>query len=176
VPVVRRSSGGGTVVIGPGVLNVSVTLPQTAAPGLWAVDVAHRYVLERLAEAIRKAGQSVSLEGSGDLVLSGRKCAGSAQRRLRRWFMVHYSILYAFPLERIARYLAIPDRQPAYRQGRGHEEFLSNLPLPRKILVESICSTWSPGSWLSAPPSGALLLIEDLLSEKFGNHAWIERF
>jgi lipoate-protein ligase A len=176
VPVLRRSSGGGTVVVGPGVLNVSVILPQAAAPGLWAVDAAQRHVLERLAEAVKSAGQPVSLEGSGDLVWNGRKCAGSAQRRLKRWFLVHYSILYAFPLERIARYLAIPDRQPAYRRGRRHEDFLSNLPLSRKILVESICSTWSPGSWCSTPPSGALLLLEDLLFEKFGNQSWIERF
>ncbi len=42
VPVVRRSSGGGTVVIGPGALNVTVVLPNTAAPGLFAVDVAQR--------------------------------------------------------------------------------------------------------------------------------------
>ncbi len=33
VPILRRSSGGGTVVIGPGTLNVSVILPETAAPG-----------------------------------------------------------------------------------------------------------------------------------------------
>jgi len=33
VPIVRRSSGGGTVVIGPGALNVTVILPNSAAPG-----------------------------------------------------------------------------------------------------------------------------------------------
>ena len=37
VPVLRRSSGGGTVVVGPGVLNVAVILPENRAPGLWAV-------------------------------------------------------------------------------------------------------------------------------------------
>ena len=66
-------------------------------------------------------------------MLGDRKCGGSAQRRLKHWFMVHCSILYDFPIERIVRYLAIPRRQPEYRQGRDHHDFLSNLGLPRNI-------------------------------------------
>jgi len=176
VPILRRSSGGGTVVVGPGVLNVAIILPETRAPGLWAVDAAHRYVLERLAESIRRAGQPVTIEGLGDLVIGGRKCGGSAQRRLKHWFMVHCSLLYQMPVERIARYLALPDRQPAYRRRRSHQDFLSNLPLPRRILVEAIRATWSPGSALCPPPARALALVPDLVSGKFGNRRWIERF
>src|SRR5262245_22625242 len=37
VPILRRSSGGGTVVVGPGALNVTVVLPVSAAPGLSSV-------------------------------------------------------------------------------------------------------------------------------------------
>ncbi|MGO9470573.1 MAG: biotin/lipoate A/B protein ligase family protein [Isosphaeraceae bacterium] len=176
VPVLRRSSGGGTVVVGPGVLNVAFVLPETRAPGLWAVDAAHRYVLERLAESMARAGQPVTIEGSGDLVKGGRKCGGSAQRRLKHWFMVHCSILYQMPVERIARYLALPDRQPAYRERRSHQDFMSNLPLPRRTLVEAIRATWSPGSVPCPPPPRALALVPDLVSEKFGNRGWIERF
>jgi lipoate---protein ligase len=176
VPVLRRSSGGGTVVVGPGVLNVALILPETWAPGLWAVDAAHRYVLERVAESMRRAGQPLTIEGLGDLIIGGRKVGGSAQRRLKHWFMVHWSILYEIPIERIARYLAVPDRQPAHRERRGHQDFLSNLPLARRILVESIRAAWSPGSALSPPPARALVLVPDLVSAKFGNPSWIERF
>ena len=100
VPILRRTSGGGTVIVGPGSLNVSVILPESAAPGLSAVDKAHRYVLDWIAQSIRQAGAPVTLEGRGDLVLGDRKCGGSAQRRLKHWFMVHCSILYEFPIER----------------------------------------------------------------------------
>jgi lipoate-protein ligase A len=176
VPILRRSSGGGTVVVGPGALNVSVVLNENAQPGLWAIDAAQRYVLERLAESIRLAGPAVSVLGLGDLVVGGRKCGGSAQRRLKHWFLVHCSILYNMPIERIARYLALPDRQPAYRGGRSHQDFLSNLPLARRILLDAIRAAWSSGSPLSPPPAGALVLLPDLVSEKFGNRSWIERF
>jgi len=176
VPILRRTSGGGTVVVGPGSLNVSVILPETDAPGLSAVDVAHRYVLDRIARSISRVGPPVALAGRGDLVLGGRKCGGSAQRRLKHWFMVHCSILYDFPIERIIRYLTIPARQPAYRQGRAHEDFLSNLGVPRNILTDAIRGNLMTGSCaaraLSVPPA----LLRSLVSEKFSNRAWVERF
>ncbi len=54
-------SGGGTVVVGPGALNVTVILPESAAPGLAAVDEAQRYVLDWIARSIRGAGPPVTL-------------------------------------------------------------------------------------------------------------------
>ncbi len=44
------------MVVGPGTLNVTVVLPDDAAPGLGAVDRAQRYVLDRIAAAIRARG------------------------------------------------------------------------------------------------------------------------
>ena len=99
-------------------------LPEGAAPGLSRVDLAHDHVLERIAAAIRASGVPATVLGRGDLTLDGRKFGGSAQRRLRTWFMVHCSILYDFPIERIVRYLKIPRRQPEYRAGRSHQDFL----------------------------------------------------
>src|SRR5207244_3435454 len=81
VAIARRASGGGTVVIGPGTLNVAVVLPAAAAPGLGAVDVAQAYVLGRIARALRGRGPAVELLGSGDLTLDRRKFAGSARPR-----------------------------------------------------------------------------------------------
>jgi lipoate---protein ligase len=176
VPILRRTSGGGTVVVGPGALNVSVILPESAAPGLSAVDKAHRYVLDGIVESIQRAGRPVTLEGRGDLVLGDRKCGGSAQRRLKHWFMVHCSILYDFPIERIDRYLAIPRRQPEYRLGREHRDFLSNLGLTRNILMDAICGDRIRGPGPSGAPAAVRpALLESLLSEKFSNRAWIER-
>jgi lipoate-protein ligase A len=175
VPVLRRSSGGGTVLIGPGALNVTVVLAEWAAPGLAAVDVAQRYVLERIAASIRKVGPTVGVEGLGDLVLGDRKCGGSAQRRLKQHFMVHCSILYDFAICRIARYLAIPQKQPAYRAGRSHEDFLSNLGLPRRILADAIQREFSPGSGPDDVPPLPMGLVETLLFEKFSNPEWIQR-
>jgi lipoate-protein ligase A len=176
VPILRRSSGGGTVVVGPGALNVSLILPESEAPGLAAVDVAQRYVLDRIAKSIRRAGPAVSVAGRGDLALGDRKCGGSAQRRLKHWFMVHCSILYDFPIERIVRYLKVPARQPEYRQGRAHQDFLSNLGLPRQALIDAIRLDGVAAGFADSAPELPLGVVQSLVSEKFGNPAWTERF
>jgi lipoate-protein ligase A len=175
VPIVRRSSGGGSVLIGPGALNVTVVLPESAAPGLASVPVAQKFVLERTALALEQSGREVKVLGCGDLTWSGLKFGGSAQRRLRHWFFVHCSILYDFPLDRISRYLKLPERQPAYRRGRSHEDFLRNLHLPRKIIHERIRQGWSPLASLSPTPDVPHDLLRTLLSERFANRSWIER-
>jgi lipoate---protein ligase len=176
VAVLRRSSGGGTVVVGPGVLCVTVFLPDNAAPGLSRVDLAHDHVLERIAATIRAAGVSANVLGRGDLALDGRKFGGSAQRRLKTWFMVHCSILYDFPIDRIVRYLKIPSRQPEYRAGRSHQDFLVNLPLNPHELADTIRKAFFPGETELPAPSVPPALLESLLSEKFRNREWIERF
>lgn len=180
VPICRRTSGGGTVLIGPGTLNVTIVLPETAGRGLTSVDVAQRHVLERAARSIRSLGAPVDVLAHGDLVLGDRKCGGSAQRRLRRWFLVHFSILYQFPLDRIPRYIRMPARQPDYRRGRTHLDFLANLDLPRQLLVDALrpgpagCSL---GAEATASALGsAIARLPGLLAEKFANPGWIERF
>jgi lipoate-protein ligase A len=176
VPILRRTSGGGTVLVGPGVLCVTVILPEDAAPGLSRVDLAHSHVLEQIAATLRNAVPAVDVQGCGDLVIHDRKFGGSAQRRLKNWLLLHCSILFDFPIEPITRYLKMPRRQPDYRAGRSHETFLTNLPLPREKLEAAIRDAFSaiptPGLEPLVPPA----LIESLLSEKFANRQWIERF
>lgn len=175
VTVHRRSSGGGTVVIGPGALNVTVVLPTDTAPGLGAVDVAQAYVLERLAGAIRRAGPPAEVLGSGDLTLAGRKFAGSAQRRLRRHFLVHASLLYAFDVARIVRYTRLPRRQPAYRAGRSHDDFLTNVPLERPALLAAVRSAWLTEGSDSPEPEIPFDLVDDLVRTRFADPAWVHR-
>ncbi|GAC1464437.1 MAG: lipoate--protein ligase family protein [Isosphaeraceae bacterium] len=175
VPVARRSSGGGTVVVGPGTLNATVVLPVDAS-GLRTVDVSHAFVLERFAEAIRRHGPRVEVRGLGDLTLANRKFAGSAQRRLRHFFLVHVSILYDFPLEILSRYLRLPRRQPTYRDDREHAAFLTTLTLPRHEIMEAVQSAWlqqGPGLEYGPIPQ---VLVDQLIQEKFGNPLWVHRF
>jgi lipoate-protein ligase A len=177
VAIARRSSGGGTVVLGPGTLNLTVVLPSTAAPGLGAVDVAQAFVLDRVAQAIRARGPAVERHGSGDLTLGPdrRKFSGSAQRRLRNHFLVHATILYQFPLDRVERYTYLPQRQPAYRQARSHLDFLINLDLPRATLVALIQSAWLPPDHPRQPAPIPEELVQELVQTRFARPDWIER-
>lgn len=175
VAVARRASGGGTVLVGPGALNVTVILPADFAPGLLAVDVTQHFVLDRIAQALRGYGPAVEVLGHGDLTLARRKFSGSAQRRLRRNFLVHASILYNFPLDLITRYTALPKRQPAYREQRSHDDFLTNVPLPRATLLQAVLHAWLPAGVPPEPMTPPLELARELCLSKFADSGWIER-
>jgi lipoate---protein ligase len=176
VEVARRSSGGGTVVIGPGALNFSVVLPIDAAPELKNVDTAQRYVLARTLEAIRAEGMPLAeMLGSGDLTLEGRKFSGSAQRRLRTHVLVHATLLYDFPIEAIDRYTLMPPRRPSYREDRPHAEFVTNLPLPRQRLLEALRSAWLPIDHSETPTEVPEATLQSLFEAKFSKVGWIER-
>src|SRR5437870_8898663 len=48
IPILRRSSGGGTVLLGRGCLLYSLVLSQDRSPALTAVRPSYGYILERV--------------------------------------------------------------------------------------------------------------------------------
>jgi lipoate-protein ligase A len=124
VPVLRRSSGGATVMIGPGCLMYAVVLSYRRHPQLKMIEQAHQFVLERLRGALVSLLPDIEVAGTSDLIWQGRKFSGN------------------FPLERVALCLGTPVRQPEYRAGRSHLDFLTNLPVTAHSLREALCRTW----------------------------------
>lgn len=132
VDVLRRCSGGGAVVLGPGCLNYAVGLSIVSRPRLAEVAATFRTVLAAFIAAFQIEG--LMLAGASDLALEGRKVSGNAQRRGRRGVLHHGTLLYDFDAALAHRYLREPPRQPDYRAGRSHERFLGNLPLDREAV------------------------------------------
>jgi lipoate-protein ligase A len=133
VEVLRRQSGGGSVVLAPGCLNYAVVLSLVSRPELIDVAASFRLILGRIVEAFELPG--VSIAGGTDLAWDGRKVSGNAQRRGRRALLHHGTLLYAFDPTLAGRYLKEPARQPAYRAGREHADFLGNLPLSEAAIT-----------------------------------------
>src|SRR5262245_41699766 len=73
VPILRRSSGGGTVVLGPGCLCFSLVLAYDRAPGLNEIPASNRYVLARVRRALQSIVPGASMEGTSDLAALGLK-------------------------------------------------------------------------------------------------------
>jgi lipoate-protein ligase A len=126
VPIVRRSSGGGTVVLGDGCLNYAVALSLVSRPPLHDVAMSFAVILGAIVEALGVPGLAIA---GTDLSLGGRKVSGNAQQRGRRALLHHGTLLFAFDPALASRYLKEPPRQPAYRRSRPHADFLGNLPL-----------------------------------------------
>ena len=140
VRVLRRFSGGGAVVLGPGCLNYAVTLSLVSRPALTNVAASFQFILERIATALRISGLSIA--GGTDLALRGRKVSGNAQRRGSRALIHHGTLLYAFDSRLAIRYLKEPARQPAYRAARRHEEFIGNIPLSAETIQARLEAAW----------------------------------
>lgn len=70
IPIIRRSSGGATIVTGPGCLMYAVVLSYELRPDLRDIGKAHGFVLGRLAEALRATGLKITQAGTSDLVIA----------------------------------------------------------------------------------------------------------
>jgi lipoate-protein ligase A len=140
VPVLRRVSGGGAVVLGPGCLNYAVVLSLTSQPRLSDVADSFQLILRAIVEALDVPG--LTIEAGTDLVLRGRKVSGNAQRRGRRALLHHGTLLYDFDARMVSRYLQEPVRRPAYRSGRRHGEFIGNLPLSDETIRVRLDAAW----------------------------------
>jgi lipoate-protein ligase A len=126
IPVLHRSSGGGTVLQGPGCLNFALVLSLTARPALANVRESYCFLLGRMVRALGIPGLEV--RGS-DILLGGRKVSGNAQRRTKGWLLHHGTILCGLDVGLVERVLLEPRRRPAHRGGRTHRQFVTMVGL-----------------------------------------------
>ena len=169
IPVVRRTSGGGAVVIGPGCLMYSVFLSYRCRPELRMIERAHQFVLGVVASAVAELVGEVQLSGTSDLTLVGKKFSGNSLRCKRHWLLYHGTLLYDFPLELISDCLPMPLRQPDYRSDRCHEEFITNLTAPVEQLRATLVRRWQAEQPLNDWPRSRTT---ELAMQKFADRAW----
>ena len=151
VPIIRRSSGGGTVLLGPGSLVYSLILRVDSGSRLVDIDSTTRLIMNRIRDALQSLLPGVSCEGVSDLAINSLKVSGNSQRWLRRTVLHHGTFLYQFDLPLIERYLGTPERVPEYRVNRSHREFLRNIPLSREALVGALVETWDARHSMPVP-------------------------
>jgi len=133
VPVIRRDSGGGAVVIAAGCLNYTFVFSLQQRPAWNDVARSFQEILEPIAEAL-----GASFRVPCDLVMDDRKAGGSAQRRTALSMLHHGTFLYDFDSGLAERYLRMPVRQPPYRRQRAHRDFLGNIPLSSVEIRERV--------------------------------------
>jgi lipoate---protein ligase len=172
VTIHRRASGGGTVLLGRGCLLFSLVLSYDRAAELRDVTASYRWVLGRVREALRPIAP-LELVGISDLAWNGRKVSGNAQQRKSRHVLHHGSMLYDFDVSAVARYLRPPEREPAYRAGREHQAFLTNLPADGHALKRLL--TGGFGAEPGPLDSGTFGQVSELVHEKYRTPEWVRR-
>ena len=172
VPILRRASGGGTVLLGPGCLCFSLVLAYDRAAGLSEIRASNSYVLGRIRNALSGIVPDARLAGTSDLAVNGRKFSGNAQQRKRRYFLHHGTLLCGFDLALVGKYLSAPERQPDYRHDRPHAEFVMNLPATVDEVKRLLVAEWQPEGEYSPVPRAK---VAELVAEKYGSEDWNRR-
>lgn len=172
VPILRRSSGGGTVLLGPGCLLYSVVLAYESSPALREIPFSYVYILDRVREALAGLLPDPTQAGTSDLAADGLKFSGNAQQRKRTHLLHHGSLLYSFDLTQVSRFLRMPVRQPAYREQREHAAFLRNLPAEATEIKRRLRNVWEADRELKDWPREEVVR---LVAEKYDRKDWLRR-
>lgn len=125
VPLYRREGGGCSVFLDPGNLIVSAVFP---APGF--LNIGHHFntCTQWLINGLKKTGLThIYQDGISDIVLHHQKIGGTCFKRAKGLAYFSASILVSPDINLMEKYLKPPPRQPAYRQGRSHQNFVTSV-------------------------------------------------
>ncbi len=139
VPVLRRSSGGGTVLQGKGCLNYTLVLSKER-PEIQDLRRSYQFILGRVIVALKALQIDAACRPLSDIALAqnNKKISGNAQKRSKKFILHHGTLLYQFDLKKIEEYLTIPKDVPEYRQNRSHSDFVTNIPVEAGALKQGI--------------------------------------
>jgi lipoate---protein ligase len=129
IPVLRRSSGGGTVVQGPGCLNYSLVLSKDKNPILHDLRGSYAWISQKITDSLKTLGIEACFRPISDIALTtgDLKFSGNAQHRGKTHILHHGTILYDFDLDLVSKYLKMPKDIPEYRKARSHKDFITNI-------------------------------------------------
>ncbi|XP_006660155.1 lipoate-protein ligase A [Oryza brachyantha] len=141
VPVIRRFSGGGTVIVDQGTVFVTFICSKTAIAGLQPFP---RDIMSWTGQLYGKVfnGFGEFHLRENDYAFSHRKFGGNAQSITRDRWVHHTSFLWDYDMKNMD-YLKIPNRAPDYRLARNHTDFLCRMKeyMPsRSVFTEGIIS------------------------------------
>lgn len=144
VPLCKRFSGGGTVIVDTQTIFVTFIVAAEALPEVapypepmlkWTSDV--------YADALASCGVDGFATHANDYCIGNRKFGGNAQSISGARWLHHTSLLWDYDPARMSL-LQMPKKRPEYRADREHESFLRSLSAAgvpdRSELVQAIIS------------------------------------
>lgn len=133
IPVFKRMSGGGAVLLSPGCLCLGLRFAKRSELSIQDYFTKGSGLIRAIVAA--KLGLELHSRGISDLVGGAgretglRKVAGCAMYMPRDFVLYLVSILVTPDFGDMEKYLSHPSKEPEYRAGRSHGEFLSGLAL-----------------------------------------------
>ena len=125
IPVLKRPSGGQTVILTPN--NIVIAAVFFDKRSLHPKDV-FQDINKLIISTIEQVGiNNLSQMGISDITMAGKKILGSSIYRSKEALLYHAVLNLGEPASTFERYLKHPTKEPDYRQGRSHSEFVTSL-------------------------------------------------
>eukprot|EP00525_Craspedostauros_australis_P003059 CAMPEP_0198125944 /NCGR_PEP_ID=MMETSP1442-20131203/43670_1 /TAXON_ID= /ORGANISM="Craspedostauros australis, Strain CCMP3328" /LENGTH=215 /DNA_ID=CAMNT_0043785629 /DNA_START=8 /DNA_END=655 /DNA_ORIENTATION=+ len=135
VTVLKRFSGGGTVVLDPSSLWTTFIGRTAHFPDVesyptsimrWSADAIFGPSFRCMNASTSSSDTPEFQLRENDYVLGPRKMGGNAQSIIKGGWLHHTSFLWDYD-QRNMEYLSLPSKRPDYRGDRSHDEFLVKL-------------------------------------------------
>jgi lipoate-protein ligase A len=133
IPLIKRFSGGGTVVIDEQTLFVTFIFNASQIKTAPFPEAIYQFT----ANIYKQVFKGTPFEfKQNDYILNDKKIGGNAQYIKKDRWLHHTSFLWDYNPSLMAL-LKHPKKTPAYRQDRSHEEFITTLKshLPSKLTL-----------------------------------------
>ncbi|KAI3526694.1 hypothetical protein L1887_05955 [Cichorium endivia] len=122
IPVIRRFTGGGTVIVDDGTIFVSFICNKDSVPD---VQPYPRHIMSWSSVLYSKVFHGIAdfKLRENDYVFGVRKFGGNAQSITKNRWIHHTSFLWDYKTRNMS-YLKVPKRAPDYRLARDHLDFI----------------------------------------------------
>jgi lipoate-protein ligase A len=150
-----------------------LVLRRTETGPLQTIANTNEFVLNTHKHALTPVlGSEVEVAGISDLAIGGRKFSGNAQRRTGDWILYHGTFLIGFDIQLIDQLLPFPPKQPEYRGGRSHREFLTNLKISSFLMKDAIRNAWHAEGVVQLELQEE---IDRLVATRYARKEWVDR-
>jgi len=125
ITVLKRPSGGETVLLSPRMLVIAILISEKKGmkPKDYFVTVNNKII-----KTLKNLGVTdLSTKGISDISIGDKKILGSAIYKKPKAYFYHAVLNINEDIGLISKYIKHPSREPDYRQGRPHNEFVTSL-------------------------------------------------
>ena len=125
ITVYKRPSGGQTVVLTPKTLVISVFFPD--AISLHPLKIFYHVNTIIIKSLAAEGIENLSPKGISDIAISDKKILGSSIYKSKEKIFYHAVLNFNENPDTFDRYLKHPKREPDYRKGRIHKDFVTSI-------------------------------------------------
>lgn len=125
IPILRRLGGGGTVLLTRGILIISVAGKSPVPFQLREHMNSVNYLIMKALEGF--GVKNLNIKGISDVATGNKKIMGSSLYRKKELVLYQGALLLNPDMKIFDKYLKHPRREPDYRAGRKHKDFLTSL-------------------------------------------------